>query len=95
MNVEVSTSVMWWFVGNFFSWYIAISLRCSTERNLSGQLVSLAAWQFLFFTALFSNDTVIRLIRCFCFKKIHPCVVRCLSNLGKALFATLDCISFL
>ena len=35
MNVEVSTSVV---LG-----YIAISLRCSTERNLSGRFVSLAA----------------------------------------------------
>ena len=53
----------------FYLGYIAISLRCSTERNLSGRLVSLAAWQFSLFTALFPNDTVIRLIRCFCFKK--------------------------
>ena len=29
--------------------YIAISLRCSTERNLSDRLFSLAAWQFLLF----------------------------------------------
>ena len=33
----------------FYLGYIAISLRCSTERNLSGRLVSLAAWQFLLF----------------------------------------------
>ena len=31
---------------------------------------------FCCFTALFPNDTVIRLIRCFCFKKVHPCVVK-------------------
>ena len=30
---------------------------------------------FCCFTALFLNDTVIRLI-CFCFKKVHPCVVK-------------------
>ena len=31
---------------------------------------------FCCFTALFPNDIVIRLIRCFCFKKVHPCVVK-------------------
>ena len=30
--------------------------------------VLLAAWHFCYFTALFSNDTAIRLIHCFCFK---------------------------
>ena len=35
--------------GWFYLGYIAISLRCSTERALSGRLVSLAAWQFLLF----------------------------------------------
>ena len=47
MNVEVSTSVVRWVVVAFYLRYIAISLRCSTERNLSGRFVSLAAWQFL------------------------------------------------
>ena len=32
----------------FYLGYIAISLRCSAERTLSGRLVSRAAWQFLF-----------------------------------------------
>ena len=60
----------------FYLGYIAISLRCSTERNLSGRLVHLLLGSFCYFTALFPNDTVIRLIRCFCFKKVHPCVVK-------------------
>ena len=33
----------------FYLGYIVISLRCSTERTLSGRLVSRAAWQFLSF----------------------------------------------
>ena len=41
-----------------------------------GGLFHLLHGSFCYFTALFPNDTVIRLIRCFCFKKIHPCVVK-------------------
>ena len=39
-------------------------------------LFHLLLGSFCYFTALFPNDTVIRLIRCFCFKKVHPCVVK-------------------
>ena len=39
-------------------------------------LFHLLLGSFCYFTALFPNDIVIRLIRCFCFKKVHPCVVK-------------------
>ena len=39
-------------------------------------LFHLLLGSFCYFTALFPNDIVIRLICCFCFKKVHPCVVK-------------------
>ena len=72
---------MWWFLRlscgglKFLPSQIAISSKCGAERTLSGWLVSLAAWQFLI-TALIPNDTVVRLLRCFCLKVVHSCVVK-------------------
>ena len=46
---NVSTSIVRRFGlrAAFYLGYIAISLRCSSERTLSDRLVSCAAWQFL------------------------------------------------
>ena len=47
MQEKKSRAVVCWVA--FYLGVHCISLRCSTERNLSGRLVSLAAWQFLLF----------------------------------------------
>ena len=51
---------------------------------------------FCSFTALFPNDIVFRLISLHLFQGVTFLCrqERCLSYLGKALFATQDCISF-
>ena len=64
--------------------YIAISLRCNTERTLSDQLVSRAAWQFLSFPCFVS--------KWYCYSNSlflfqDEVKKRCLNYLGKALFA--------
>ena len=66
-------------------------------------LFHLLLGRFCYFTDFFSNDIVIRPIRCFCFKKVHPCVVKsdaqaiwakpCLLHL--IVFPFFDCLAVL
>lgn len=70
------------------AWLISISLRCSTERTLSVRLLfyccmALSSQITLSRTRpamqekkIFPNNIVIRLIRCSCFKNVHPCLVK-------------------
>jgi len=68
-------SFWWWCVG----WLILDTLfrgdAILREPWVAG-LFHLLHDSFCYFTALFPNDSIIRLIRCFCFKKEHSCTVK-------------------
>ena len=94
MNVVVSTSVVRRFVGGHLG-HIAISLRCTAERTLSAGLFHVLLGSFCFHRFVSewhchsSNSLLLLQGGTFLCRS-----ERCLSYLGKALFATLDCISF-
>ena len=76
MNVVVSTSIVRRFEGGFLPWvhcYFVEVQYWEEPEWPAGFTRCLAVFGF---TALFLNDTVIHVIRCFCFKVVHFCVVK-------------------